>query len=112
MSETLNKLRKKRGSPVEINGDTFHVRGLTRGELRRAAELEADTKPAFLVGCALYADGGEQPEFPKQPEESDQDWAKRIAVELDDVPEEKVIAIITGVSNLSKVPKTADIIKN
>ncbi len=112
MSETLNKLRKKRGFPVEIDGDTFHVRSLTLGELRRVETLKPADKTGFVIGCTLCTGDGGEPEFPKQDGEDDSAWAQRVVDELADVPTETIRTLSDRVASLGKVPKTPDIVKN
>lgn len=112
MSETFKKLRKKRGTPMELDGDTFYVRDLTLGELRRVDALAKEDKTGFVIGCALCTgvDGG--PEIPQQEGETDSNWSKRVAKELEDVPTDKIRELCEGASKSVKVPKTADIVKN
>lgn len=112
MSEVLNKLRKKRGSEIVINGDTFYARGLTLGELRRVDGLPNELKTGFVVGCTLFAENGTDQEFPQLPEENDIAWAERVTAELADVPTDTIREYSERVANLGKVPNQADVVKN
>lgn len=112
MSDVLNKLRKKRGTDVEVNGDTFHVRGLTLGELRRIDALPNELKTGFVVGCTLFAENKVDAEFPQQPEESDAAWAGRVTEQLGDVPTDTIRELSEQVAKIGKTPKQADVVKN
>jgi hypothetical protein len=112
MSETMAKLRKKRGAAVEVEGDTFHVRSLTLGELRRVDALPNEEKTGFVIGCTLCSGPDGEPEFPKQSDETDSAWAKRITEQLGDVSTDKIRLLSERVASLGKVPKTSDIVKN
>jgi hypothetical protein len=112
MSNVLDRLRKKHGSPVVINGETFHVRSLNLGELRRLDALTPDNKTGFLVGCALCTDETGEPAFSKLPEETDAEWAAGVLKMLDDVPTETIRALSDGVAAIGRVPKLETVAKN
>lgn len=112
MSKVADRLRKKRGSPVEIDGETFYVRALTLGEHRRLAEMPDHLRTPFLIGCVLCVDAGGDPELPKLASETYEQWAERIAEPVDDIPTDTIRALSEGVAALSKVPKPASILKN
>lgn len=109
MSGALSKLRKNRGTEVDIDGDKFQLRNMMIGELRRVDALPVELKPGFIVGCKLCTDGGDAPELPQGEGESDEEWAKRVMAEIADVSTAKITAIVSW---SSKVPKVADIVKN
>lgn len=112
MSETLKKLRKKRGSAVKIDDDTFYVRVLTFGERRRVLTIPKEDSDGFVVGCYLCVDAEGTPACPINPGETDNDWAKRVTEALDDVPTDTIRHLSEAVGNLEKIPKVADIVKN
>jgi hypothetical protein len=109
MSETFKRLRKNRGTEVDIEDDKFHLRNMMIGELRRVDALPIELKPGFIVGCKLCTDDGAGPALPQQEGENDQDWATRVMTEIADVSTAKIAAIVTW---SPKVPKTDDIVKN
>jgi hypothetical protein len=111
MSGVLNRLKKKRGFPVVIDGETYYVRSPTIGELRRLDVIPADLKTGFLVGCALCADAGGEPEIPKT-EDSDEAWAKRVLDELQDVPTETIRALSEGVAAIGRTGSVEGAAKN
>lgn len=112
MSGVLDRLRKKRGFPVEIDGETYFVRSPTIGELKRLESLEANDKTGFLMGCALCVDAGGLPEFPKDDGETDPAWASRVLDSLSDVPTQTIRALSDGVAALNKAPKLEGVLKN
>jgi hypothetical protein len=113
MSGVLDRLKKKRGYPVVVDGQTFHVRSLTIGEFKRYANVKDDAKTGFVIGCALCCDENGDQEFPKlTPAESDVEWAARVLDELEDVPSENIRAISDGVAALSKTPSASAVAKN
>ena len=111
MSDVLNRLRKKRGSPINIDGETFYVRSLTIGELTQLDTINADERTGYVVGCALVNEDGSQV-IPKADSESSIDYAKRVLQELDDVPTANIKAISDGVANLGKSVKPEAVLKN
>lgn len=129
MSNVLIRLRKKRGYPVEINGDTFHVRSLTIGELRRLEALDGIKTPetpeeyaekslaqsrrtGFVVGCALCTDESGEAAIPKTLEETDAAWSDRVLEELSDIATESIRALSEGVTKIGVTPKAESVIKN
>lgn len=112
MSRELEKLRKKRGYPVEHDDQTFYVRSLTLGELRRLDQLSQEDKTGFVVGSSLCSDQSGIQEIPKLESEDDQAYSKRVMIELDDVPTETIRALSEGVAAIGKAPKVESVIKN
>lgn len=112
MSNVLDRLKKKRGYPITIDGETYHARSLTLGELRRLEAIPHDQKTGFVVGCALCQDVDGQPEFPRNPDETDLDWATRIMGEVDDIPTETLRSISQGVADIGRTPKVEGTLKN
>ena len=111
MSNSLSRLRKKRAYPVTIDGEGYHVRSLTIGELRRLDALDADSKTGFVVGCALCDENGAA-ELPRIEGETDSVYSARVLVELDDVPTENIRALSEAVGNIGKTPTIEAIAKN
>jgi len=112
VSAVLERLRKKRGYPVTIDGETFYVRSLTIGELRRLDSLDAEAKTGFVVACALCADANGGQELPQAEGESDATWALRVLTELADVPTETIRALSDGVAKIGKTPALETVAKN
>lgn len=112
MSKVLERLRKKHGHPVTIEEETFHVRSLTIGELRRLDKLKPDERTGFIVGCSLCdgADGAQS--LPRAEGEDDTAWAARVLEELSDVPSESIKALADGVSAIGKPVALETIVKN
>lgn len=120
MSKTLDNLRKRRGTSIEIDGDTFYVRALTIGESDRVTRLfpvtvphENDTpeqsaerqkqhwrRTAYTIGCYLCDDLDGTPTFPRLADETAEQWADRIVKELDDIEGDKIRALSEKVVNL------------
>lgn len=111
-SKVAEKLRKKRGFPVQHDGETYYVRELTMGELARFDKLPKETKTGFLVGCALVEDAGGAPVFPKQPDEGDEAYAVRMMAELAEVTPGTLRALSEGVASISKAVKVENVLKN
>lgn len=116
MSKVLERLRKKHGYPVEINGETFHVRSLNLGELRRLDSVSeggtADRRTGLFYALAICADETGSPAFPKADDETDAALADRVSAELADVPMETLTAISEAVSKIGKQPKAEAVLKN
>lgn len=112
MSGVLNRLRKKRGYPVEIEGETYHVRSLTLGELRRLEPLAAELKTGFVLGCALCSDAEGGQELPANDGEADAAWADRIGNELSDIPTQTIRELTESIAKVGTSPRVESIIKN
>lgn len=124
MSPVLERLRKKRAYPVKIDGDVFHVRSLTIGELRRldavsvmadstdSAEEKAQLRTGLFYALAICADETGEAAFPKLVDESDASLARRIKDEFSDVPLETLRAIGEAVQKIGQTPKVETIVKN
>lgn len=111
-SKVAERLRRKRGFPVEHNGETYHVRELTMGELSRFDRLPKESKTGFLVGCALVEDVGGEQCFPKEPNEDDAAYAARMMLELAEVTPGTLRALSEGVSKISGAVKVESVLKN
>lgn len=112
MSNVLDRLRKKRGSPIEIDGEVFHVRSLTIGEMKRLNELNDTDKVSFAIGCSLVNQDGSQVLPDKLQAETDAEWSSRVATYLEDVPGSTVLALNEGIAKLIKPAKPEVIAKN
>jgi hypothetical protein len=114
MSDVLARLKKKRAYPVTIEGELYHIRPMTIGEITRMKPLDNDSKTGFVVGCTLCDDEAGTQTIPKkaEPPESDKDWAARVLAELADVPSETIRALSEAVAALSKTPSASAVAKN
>lgn len=112
MSGVLDRLKKKRGYPVDIDGETYYVRSLTVGELKRLEAVPPAQKTGFVVGCALCTEASGIAEFPQSDSESDVDWSNRVMEAISEVPTETIRALSDGVANISKTPKVETVAKN
>lgn len=112
MSDVLNRLKKKRAYPVEVDGESYFVRPLTIGELMRLDTIERESKTGFLIGCALCRDVSGEQEMPRTESESDSDWAKRVLIMIADVPTETIRALSEGVATVGRTPNIEAVAKN
>lgn len=115
MSSVLSRLQKRRASAIEIDGETFYVRAMTIGELRRVDALvkeDADKRTGFVVGCTLCADAEGAQALPPAEGETDAAWADRVLSELADVPTSTIAALSKGVADIGRTPKLETIAKN
>ena len=124
MSKVLDNLRKKHGFPVEIDGETYHVRPLTFGEMFKSerlfpidAESEATTlteasknldarlkqsflRTAYMVGCVLCTGVDGEPAFPRQPDQSIESWVEGVNEQLADVENVKLKQLLDAAGKL------------
>lgn len=112
MSKVLERLKKKRGHAVPIGDETFYVRSLTVGELRRLDKIQPDERTGFIIGCALCDGEDGNQEVPRRDGEDDSQWAARVLEELADVPSESIKALADGVSAIGKPISIETIVKN
>lgn len=84
MSEALKRYAKRICREFEYNGETYHVRGLTNGEIERANKLEEGLKTFLYMGCGLLDEGGGQ--IFTQGDDDDATFASRVKAEMQSVP--------------------------
>jgi hypothetical protein len=122
VSKVLERLKKKRGSPVQIGDETYHVRTMTIGESRRMDRMVAalqrpddkhpEERTGFMLGCCVCNDTNGEQAIPKGADETDAQWAVRVLDEFSDVPTETTTALLTGIANIGKPASLDTIIKN
>lgn len=112
MSQNLARYRKRIARAFDFNGETYHVRGLTNGEIARAEKLENTLKNSLFFGFGLLSPDGSQ-EFTQNEGETDAEFAERIRAELTDVPLPTMRELIDQIVKTTMPPKDAEsLIKN
>lgn len=111
MSNVLARLSKKRAFPIVIDDETFHVRSLTIGELKRLDSIKGDNRTGFVLGCALVEESG-QTVIPKNADETDDQWSERVLEQLSDVPTQTIKQLSDGVAQIGKTPNAVAVEKN
>jgi hypothetical protein len=111
MKSVLEKLLKRQAYPVEIEGETLYVRGLTTGESFRASLLNERQRLMYAVGkCLCNPDGSDIYEQAK--EETEIAYAARMTEVVDQFPQRMTQQLTTAISKVSKVPSPEDLQKN
>lgn len=98
----LQKCAKRRCYPVEIDGETIHVRAMTLDEIGRLQVVDKDEKTVFLLACGIVEPSGEQAVSGKQADETDSAWLKRIGPELDVIPADTALELLKNIDKVSK----------
>lgn len=105
MSKVCDKLTKRRAFPVKVNGETIHVRGMTRGEAKVLPGIENEgLQNVYMLGCCLVEEDG-TPSFPRKDGEPVVTWLERIEPEFDGIDAATMFEIGYGIELASKPPK-------
>lgn len=111
-SPELERYKKRRFRKVEINGEEFTIRGMTGSEKRRIKaltdpELQEALTASFIM---LNPDGS----FILKPNdgESDEEFARRIVPDIDDIPPETRYDAAMASVKLTKTPPLENTVKN
>lgn len=111
-SNVLERYRKRRQREVTINGDTFTIRGLTKPERRRVEVLkDPDLQDALSAAFCMLNDDGSFIFTPRE-NETDEDFARRVSVEIEDIPPETRFDLALAVVRLAKPPALENLVKN
>jgi len=107
----IERLRKRRSYPVEIDGETIKIRALLESELKAVAEFRDDDESiGYAIGCAILNEDGSQlftldMETPKE-------FGARVLLCLD-LPSDTKAELTTKILKLSQGPlKPEDLKKN
>jgi len=111
----IDRLRKRRSYPIEIDGDTIKIRALLQSELKLASEFRDDDESiGYAIGCAVLNDDGSQAFTPliKEVNESPKEFGARVLAELD-MPSDTKAELTQKIMKLSQGPlKPEDLKKN
>lgn len=106
----IDRLRKRRKYPVEIDGDTVHIRALLESELKIASDFRDDDESiGYAIGCAVLNDDGSQV-FVMESAESSKQFGARVLAELD-MPSDTKAELTTKILKLSQGPLKPDDLK-
>jgi hypothetical protein len=113
MATMLERMRKRKCYEVPIGDEKVFVRALTLGELQSLDSLSPEMTTPFAIGCALVDDAGNQ-EIPRLvgTPESNEEFAKRTLLELDDVTGDVIKAITEAIRKLNAAPTVETLVKN
>jgi hypothetical protein len=98
----LQKCAKRRCYPVDVDGETVHVRAVTLDEINRVQELDNDAKTFFLLACGIVESNGEQGVSAKLANEDDVTWIKRVTPELEVIPADTAQLLLKNIDKVSK----------
>ena len=113
-STILGRLAKRRCYPVKIEGEEdVHVRALTFGEIRALDKIPEELTGAFMFGCGLVSDTGDQA-IPRLDGEDHKTFAARVADVLEDreIPTDNIRDVSAAIGKLMRVPPVEEIAKN
>jgi hypothetical protein len=109
MATVAERLQKRRFYPIEIEGETVHVRALLQSETKRMMEFGGEPESfGFALGCCLLNDDG-SPAYTANPEEGDKAFGARVLAELD-LPSDTTGELCHRIAALAKGPP--DLAKN
>lgn len=106
----IERLRKRRFYPIEIMGETIHIRAMLDSELKQVSEFQSeDESIGYAIGCALLNED-QSPAFAQQPEETAKEFGARVLRELD-LPSDTKAELPDKILRLSRGPLSADELK-
>lgn len=108
----MDKLRKRRFYPVEIEGETVHLRALIDSEHREVEPISRQTESfGFAIGCCLMNEDG-TPVFTRLPDEDATTFGERVLKELD-LPDDSRAQLSNAILKLSNgPPEIGPLVKN
>jgi hypothetical protein len=106
----IDKLRKRRKYPIEIDGETINIRALRDSEIDTVTEFQNDDESiGFAIGYGVLNDDG-TPAFSPLDGESPKEFGGRVLDEID-MPSDTKAEISEKIMKLSKGPLKPDDLK-
>lgn len=111
-SPVLERYAKRVHRKAVINGDEFTIRGMTYPEKRRVAALpDKEYQDALSAAFIMLNDDGSFL-FTANEGESDEDFAKRVAPMIENIPPETMYQLAVASLSVHKSPPLESIVKN
>lgn len=115
MASLFDRVANRSAYPVEINGATVHVREPSYDIIDRVKGMQAvdgeDLRTALTLALCVVNDDG-SPAFPKVDGETDQQLAKRVAIEAKVLTPSDMRKIHDAISKLLKLAEPDELVKN
>lgn len=111
-SSILDRYRKRRWRKVTINGEEFTIRGMTKPDKRRVAAMPTPELQDALSAAFIMLNDDATFLFSQNEGETDEDFAKRVEVEIEDIPPETRYELANASIRLDKYPPMENLIKN
>lgn len=106
----IDKLRKRRFYPVDLAGDTVHIRAMLDSELKTVSEFQnEDESVGFAIGCSLVNDD-QSSVFTRQADESPKQFGGRVLIEID-LPSDTKAELTSKILKLSNGPPSIEELK-
>lgn len=111
MSGVIDKVRKRRRWPIELDGETVYVRALLESEHREVKDFETDVESyGFAIGCCLLNDDGTAVIY-RNAGESAKEFGARVLLELD-MPVDTRAQLCERIVKLATGPPVETLAKN
>jgi len=107
----MERLLKRRCSPLEIDGEKIYCRCLTIAEASKYKNLPEASRYAYAIGKALCNDDG-SPVFEQGRDEGDEPFLQRMERQLGDVGQDVLMELMEHISKLTSVPSRETLQKN
>ena len=106
----IERLRKRRFYPIDLDGQTIHIRAMLDSELKAVAEFRDDDESVgFAIGCALLNED-KSAAFVRAADETSKQFGARVLEELD-LPSDTKAEITGKILKLSNGPLKDDELK-
>lgn len=107
MSTTIERLRKRRCYPVEIDGEKIHIRALLTSEQSELMEIrDQDESFGYALGCALVNDD-RSPVYTRVETESALQFGARVLTDID-LPTDTRAELTDLILKLTAGPKSLE----
>lgn len=111
MSAVIDKVRKRRRWPIELDGETVYIRAMIESEHREVKDFDSDVESyGFAIGCCLLNDDGSAA-ISRQSGESARDFGARVLRELD-LPVDTRAQLCERIVKLATGPPVETLAKN
>lgn len=106
----INIVRKRRMWPVDIGGETIHLRALLMSELQTVEPFrDEDESVGYVIGCSLVNQDA-SPVYIISPDETPKQFGARVLSDLD-LPLDTKSELLTKISKLSNGPPSIEDLK-
>jgi hypothetical protein len=106
----IDRLRKRRFYPVEIDGEKIHIRAMLDSELKAVSDFrDQDESVGYAFGCSLVNEDSTAV-FTRLTDESPQQFGARVLAEID-LPSDTKAELTSKILKLSNGPPSADDLK-
>lgn len=111
LSKALERYRKRRTFTASLDGEPGTFRTMTKGEAHRVSALPAELRTALVMAFCMLEDDGSYV-FNPQPNETDEQFAARVELEISDIQTDKLRDINLAIAKVTRLPDMEKLVGN